>query len=373
MTEYRWKAGKKGRFKVTVICQQCSKSQNVCQCCVNDLTYGVPVAVRNSILAKHGAEQAWVKAGDVGAMARSGNAVGSGAIPDAAHAELMKMKARRDARGPDYSRNLPKFCTFDAKGENTRIDNPYRTGEKPAGFEQGGNIQQSIRDRFFGSAGGSSGGAQRTPGELTAAARAPLAPPAQADITTLWIGRLPDTAGEAELRQALSVHGAIARVHIKRDSGCAWVEFGTRAAAEAAAAATGTVLELPGSQFARVDWATPAAQRSGTGAGRTDRAAAAAAAAPAADGQPQEAAEWTDEQKAAYLKWHAEYMEWYAKHGGTAGAAPAGPTTSGPAPTGTGAGKNKGGREKASRTARQRESRPYYPSMDASTYGGHAE
>ena len=39
-TVFRWKAGTKGRFKVTVVCQMCSKLKNVCQCCILDLQYG---------------------------------------------------------------------------------------------------------------------------------------------------------------------------------------------------------------------------------------------------------------------------------------------------------------------------------------------
>lgn len=47
MTEFRWKAGRRGRFKVTVVCQKCSKTQNVCQCCVHDLTYGKLKQMKN--------------------------------------------------------------------------------------------------------------------------------------------------------------------------------------------------------------------------------------------------------------------------------------------------------------------------------------
>jgi hypothetical protein len=38
------------RYKKTIICQEVAKAKNVCQVCLLDLTYGVPVAVRDELL-----------------------------------------------------------------------------------------------------------------------------------------------------------------------------------------------------------------------------------------------------------------------------------------------------------------------------------
>ena len=51
-TNFRWKAGSEGRYKSTQVCQMCAKTKNVCQCCVLDLTYGLPVQVRDTFLAQ---------------------------------------------------------------------------------------------------------------------------------------------------------------------------------------------------------------------------------------------------------------------------------------------------------------------------------
>lgn len=47
---FRWKAGTKGRYKKTEVCQTCAKMKNVCQTCLFDLEYGLPVEVRDKFL-----------------------------------------------------------------------------------------------------------------------------------------------------------------------------------------------------------------------------------------------------------------------------------------------------------------------------------
>lgn len=43
---FRWCPGAKMRFKKTEVCQTCAKLKNVCQTCLLDLQYGLPVQVR---------------------------------------------------------------------------------------------------------------------------------------------------------------------------------------------------------------------------------------------------------------------------------------------------------------------------------------
>ena len=50
MSSSRWNPGAKARFKKTEVCQTCAKVKNVCQTCLLDLTYGLPVEVRDKVL-----------------------------------------------------------------------------------------------------------------------------------------------------------------------------------------------------------------------------------------------------------------------------------------------------------------------------------
>ena len=48
---FRWKAGPQGRFKETIISREVAVDKNICQACLVDMTYGVPVGVRDALLA----------------------------------------------------------------------------------------------------------------------------------------------------------------------------------------------------------------------------------------------------------------------------------------------------------------------------------
>ncbi|GJR40439.1 RNA-directed DNA polymerase, eukaryota [Tanacetum coccineum] len=50
-TILRWTTGRDARYKKSEICQTCSKLKNVCQVCLLDLVYGLPVQVRDTTLS----------------------------------------------------------------------------------------------------------------------------------------------------------------------------------------------------------------------------------------------------------------------------------------------------------------------------------
>lgn len=45
-TVFRWRPGNDARYKKTIICQEVAKAKNVCQVCLLDLQYNLPVQVR---------------------------------------------------------------------------------------------------------------------------------------------------------------------------------------------------------------------------------------------------------------------------------------------------------------------------------------
>jgi pre-mRNA-splicing factor RBM22/SLT11 len=51
---FRWSPGAGMRFKKTEICTTCAQIKNVCQTCILDLQYGLPVQVRDTALGLQG-------------------------------------------------------------------------------------------------------------------------------------------------------------------------------------------------------------------------------------------------------------------------------------------------------------------------------
>lgn len=155
-TVFAWQAGTKGRLKKVEICRSCAQAKNVCQVCIYDLQYGLPVKVRDKILresSKSGsaalavpqsmANRSWFTAQQERALAQGQDLVGT--ADAVAHAQLSSM-ARME---PRYERNLPKLCSFFARGECDRGTNcPFRH-EMPRDRNDPLS-KQNTKDRFYG-------------------------------------------------------------------------------------------------------------------------------------------------------------------------------------------------------------------------------
>lgn len=170
-TTYRWSAGPKMRYKKTEICQICSRAKNVCQTCLLDLTYNLPVQVRDRLLQissdmpKSGVNLAYHRQNlekqledkpiapcpELLALppplnpALAGPSKEPGKVMPPGALTLQKL-ARR---APFYKRNLPHICSFWVKGECRRGDEcPYRH-EKPSDPDDPLS-RQNIKDRYHG-------------------------------------------------------------------------------------------------------------------------------------------------------------------------------------------------------------------------------
>jgi hypothetical protein len=174
---FRWKAGTHGRFKETIISYTVAKEKNICQACLNDMKYGLPVGVRDAMLRQQAASdsmnqlspvhslvgtsyhyQQLMKQQDEESVAVGGGGeVGFVANEDSLHAlaqpqqQLLHTFSQRrhqqnvgsvhsasssSSSAPQRSapeaipfRNLPKLCTFWLAGSCRRVMNkscPFR-------------------------------------------------------------------------------------------------------------------------------------------------------------------------------------------------------------------------------------------------------
>ena len=243
-TVFAWQAGTKGRLKRVEICRTCAQTKNVCQVCIYDLRYGLPVGVRDRVLRETGqsvstempqsnANRAWYSAQQNRAIAQGQDAAAL-QVNDAAHAKLSEMANM----APHYERNLAKLCSFFAKGECDRGANcPFRH-ELPKDRNDPLN-QQNTKDRFYGH---NDPVAQKILGrkrkqEQDIIERADGYEKARATVYVRMQGEPPyDGLNEAALRDAFYAYGELVSVRCQTDRGQAFLEYTQPEAAELAIA-----------------------------------------------------------------------------------------------------------------------------------------
>eukprot|EP01039_Chlorochromonas_danica_P003389 gene3389-3714_t len=300
---FRWKAGPNGRFKQTVISYVVAAEKHICQCCLKDLRYNLPVGVRDGILKK----------GDQSELVQPTSIVGqqhyyqqrqleqrddpSLAHPDApVSAETRKLdrfSAIQQAKhkSPTPFANLPKLCTFWLNGRCNRGNRcPYRPccgvfvfpeiasnheiysnlikrleDEGPIAVQK--SLDQETRTAIYDASKGNREDSirQRVAGDdiLTKKylhrihEKPTLAPPADPSITTLWIGNLPDETTEEALQNALWTSGPpYQSIRLIQSSHFAFVDYGDRSQAELAAQQLPGTLDVLGKPVT-VRWANP--------------------------------------------------------------------------------------------------------------------
>ncbi|GAA5859276.1 hypothetical protein JCM1840_003829 [Sporobolomyces johnsonii] len=252
-TVFRWLPGQGMRYKKTEVCQTCAKAKNVCQTCLLDLQFGLPTQVRDTVLGK----QSKAPTSDINREYYAQNLEAdlengaSGAFQfgkaDSAGKDLLKRLARND---PSYKRNRPHICSFYAKGECNRGDAcPYRH-ELPVENELS---HQNIKDRYHGSN-------DPVARKILAkhAGEAGLAPPADQEITSLFLTSLPATATEDSIRHFFTASAGVPATKLKSivlvaASKVAFVNFVNRDAAELAAERSSVGVKVDGHPV-KVQW-----------------------------------------------------------------------------------------------------------------------
>ncbi|XP_065568780.1 pre-mRNA-splicing factor RBM22-like [Artemia franciscana] len=195
-TTFRWCPGVKMRIKKTEICQTCAKLKNVCQTCILDLEYGLPIKVRDKALGMKNA----VPMSDVNKEHYITNAErkfkeegkASSALEGKAKAPSdLLLKLARTA--PYYKRNRPHVCSFWVKGECKRGEEcPFRH-EKPT-YPDDPLADQNIKDRFYGEVDPVADKLLRRADEMPR-----LDKPEDRSITTVYLSNLSGAITEKDL------------------------------------------------------------------------------------------------------------------------------------------------------------------------------
>lgn len=247
-TNFRWKAGPQGRYKNTEVCQTCAKLKNVCQTCLLDLHYHLPVQVRDKYLGEKQVAIPTQEANKNFFIEQVNRSVENLALPyqEQAGNKVLEELARNRAK-PYYARNLPHICSFFVKGECKRgSECPYRH-EMPS--EESLLAKQNTVDRYHGR---NDPVANKIIGRANDNQR--IKAPEDRNITTAYLKDLPSNLTEQDLSDMFKKYGDVDAVKFLNDQKSAFVVFESRNACEKA------IKELHGnlvikSQSVQIMWA----------------------------------------------------------------------------------------------------------------------
>ncbi|CAH8282282.1 unnamed protein product [Eruca vesicaria subsp. sativa] len=254
-TVFRWRPGRDARYKKTEICQTCCKLKNVCQVCLLDLEYGLPVQARDTALniSTHDS----IPKSDVNReffAEEHDRKTRAGLDYESSFGKMRPNDTIRmlQRTTPYYKRNRAHVCSFFIRGECTRGEEcPYRH-EMP---ETGELSQQNIKDRYYGVNDPVALKLLGKAGEMST-----LETPDDQSIKTLYVGGLNSRVLEQDLRDQFYAYGEIESIRILAEKACAFVTYTAREGAEKAAEELSNKLVVNGQRL-RISWGRPQVPR----------------------------------------------------------------------------------------------------------------
>ncbi|CAA7048111.1 unnamed protein product [Microthlaspi erraticum] len=228
-TVFRWRPGRNARFKKTEICQTCSKLKNVCQVCLLDLEFGLPVQVRDTALniTTHDS----VPKSDVNReyfAEEHDRMTRAGLDYESLYGKMQPNDTilKHQRTEPYYIRNEPNVCSFYTNGRCTRGSECAYRHEMP---KTGDLAHQNIKDRYYGENDPVAMKLLGKAGEMGS-----LEPPEDESIKTLYIGGLNSIIVEQDIRDQFYAYGEIESIRILAEKTCAFVTYTSRQGAEEA-------------------------------------------------------------------------------------------------------------------------------------------
>lgn len=254
-TIFRWCPGARMRFKKTEICQTCAKLKNVCQTCLLDLEYGLPIQVRDAALKivdklpqSDVNKEYYIQKIEAELKDDDGTSAAGTVGKSLSACEMLTKLARTQ---PYYKRNQPHICSFwvyaslhsltlmlfslsttlhfiknhfifviffffiffacnppQVKGECKRGEEcPYRH-DKPNEPDDPLS-EQNIKDRYYGRNDPVADKIMKRAAQLPT-----LDPPEDKSITTLYVGNISEHLSEKDIRGMSRNHSILTKSFI---------------------------------------------------------------------------------------------------------------------------------------------------------------
>ncbi|KAK5169634.1 Pre-mRNA-splicing factor slt11 [Saxophila tyrrhenica] len=260
-TVFRWKADRTARQKRTGICLTCARLKNCCQCCMLDLSFGLPITIRDAALKM-------VAPGPQSDVNREFFAQNN--EREIEEGRGLEGYEKTDEKARDLLRRLAANEPYYKK--QRRLEAESEEGQKllesgeAAPHEPGPIRTKDVKEKSaYGSAYGARPGASSRATGKSAPSRKPanqpirpedIAPPADRNITSLFVTGVEDDLPEHELRSHFSQFGQLRSVVCSHRSHCAFMNYVNREGAEKAAAACQGRAVIKGVPL-RVQWGKP--------------------------------------------------------------------------------------------------------------------
>ncbi|KAK9236200.1 hypothetical protein V1525DRAFT_363312 [Lipomyces kononenkoae] len=252
-TVFRWlPEDSGGRHKKTTICLTCARQKNCCQSCMLDLSFGLPIAIRDAALKMVG-----VTPGAGSSMALT-TTEPQNIISKQFVAQNIEERLREEGEdGQFYDTQAQADEAGKLLLQKLASSQPYYARsnvEKYADSQHGGKVSNMPRGTIGASSGKSSSVAKLV-SKLPALGK-PLTVPKDPKIMSLFLTGVEDDLPEHMLRTYFAQFGPLKSVVCSHRSRCAFINYNNREAAEVAAAATGTAVVIHGCPL-RVTWGRP--------------------------------------------------------------------------------------------------------------------
>ncbi|TQS32517.1 hypothetical protein Golomagni_07164, partial [Golovinomyces magnicellulatus] len=253
-TVFSWSASRAQKKQKTMICLTCARLKNCCQGCMLDLSFGLPIAVRDAALKM-------VAPGPQSDINREYFAQNNEkAIEDGQGTEEYE---KTDEKARELLRRLATSKPYFRKGR-TVDESEIASGSGNAAVGAGVGGPGPIRtndSRAARAAGAKTGGKGRQ--AFPSAAQLPPSPkdwlpPDDKNIMSLFVTGVEDDLPEFKIRDFFKAHGKIKSLVCSHMSHCAFINYETRQAAENAAAACEGRAVIAGCPL-RIRWGQPKA------------------------------------------------------------------------------------------------------------------
>ncbi|KAF2871870.1 hypothetical protein BDV95DRAFT_492403 [Massariosphaeria phaeospora] len=258
-TIFRWKADRTARQKRTNICLTCARLKNCCQCCMLDLSFGLPIAVRDAALKM-------VAPGPQSDINRQYYAQehekeieeGRGALEayDKTDEKARELLQRLATSEPFYKKQRRLEAEEGEAGQKL-LTAPGASASSSAGGHVPGPIRtKDTRGTFSGRGGLRASRDGRLPGAQAPPNPQDWLPPADPNVASLFVTGVEDDLPEHDIRTHFAQYGQLRSVVCSHRAHCAYINYVKREDAVAAAETLKGRVVIKGCPM-KVTWGKP--------------------------------------------------------------------------------------------------------------------